>query len=128
MTKPVGLLNLRLSYLSHRNLEGMARNHAVQHRPSRESKQVELKNELQELRTQNQKLRRENARLRQKTTELYNREGVTEPAELDSVDPVAAPANPNDCLNKCGAGLRVLSMPNGKTIKVCPACKWRIVE
>lgn len=128
MTKPDGLLNSRRSYLSQPNLWDMARNHAVQHRPSRESKQVELKNELQELRAQNQKLRRENARLRQKTTELYNREGVVDPIEFDPVDPVPAPANPNDCLNKCGSGLRTLAMPNGKMLKVCPVCKWRITE
>lgn len=121
-----GLRNSRRSYLSQPNLRDMARNHAAQHRPSRESKQIDLKNEVQELRSQNQKLRRENARLRSKTTELYNREGVTDHVE-GMVDYVATPTAKDDCPNGCGVGLRTVQIPN-KTLKVCPECKWRITE
>lgn len=109
----------------------MARqNHAVQHRSGRESKQVELKNELQELRTQNQKLRRENARLRRENSELYSREGVTDPVEVEAplTEGIGLGSSVAfECPSRCGQPLKHVAIP-GKTLKVCPVCHWRTTQ
>lgn len=107
----------------------MARLHQVQQRPRRESKEIELKTELQMLRAQNQKLRRENSRLRRDNEKLLARElsfddfeDVQEPAKSE-----APLAKPDLCPLECNVALRRIVTPV-KTIVVCPTCKWRKTE
>lgn len=90
-----------------------------------------MKAELQELRAQNQKLRRENARLRKEN----DRNAAEHALQLEDESTIAesealAPKKPvvGGCPTGCGVELRHIATGFGKTIKVCPECKWRMVE
>lgn len=103
--------------------------HRVQHRPRKESREIELKTEVSQLRSDNMKLRRENGRLRREVDKLN--------AHLDSFDefaediipplevkPLVAPLV---CENRCQGELKRLVLPH-KVLLVCPECKTRRTE
>lgn len=103
------------------------RSHAPQHKPGRESKAVEQKNELQRLRSENQQLKRKLAKLRRKNDELYEREIITDPLEVESTTTTPTPVT-SGCPKGCQAVMRTLTMPSGKKLKVCPECGARTIE
>lgn len=104
----------------------MARSsYQVQHRPRRESKEVEVKTENQQLRSDAQKLRRENARLRRELQKRLPQELETqvEPALSEAPVTVPGPGCP-----ECGSvDMKSFKGPT-KTLIICANCKWRKAE
>lgn len=107
----------------------MGQPYRVQHRQRSESREVELKTELQQLRSQNQRLRRENARLRRDNDKLRsNIESFSDDSEAESPpEPAPPPKKVEGCPSGCGVELRRVPTPT-RTVLVCPECHWRKAE
>lgn len=102
----------------------MARNHKVQHRIRKESKETEMKKQLRELKAENQRLKRKAARAR-RDAEKYPSVPEAEPEDYTPMattmpTPVAEKAG---CPNGCGPLKEI--KPFMKVILVCPVCHHR---